>query len=409
MKHSEVTELFENHVLQTYGRFPLTFVKGKGQHLWDSEGKRYLDMGGGIAVNILGHAHPDLQKALSEQAQTLWHCSNLYQHPLQGELAEALVHRIGDGKIFFSNSGAESNEGLYKLARRYGHSEGRHEIITFKQSFHGRTLAGIAATGQEKVQEGFGPLVSGFQHAVFNDLRSVEERISPSTVAVMLEGIQGEGGIHPATPEFLLGLRELCDTHQLLLLWDGVQCGHYRTGFFQSFQSLLHHQEADTSFLPDAISMAKSLGGGFPIGAFWVRQPFSTLLGPGSHGTTYGGNPLACSVASRILQLIQEQSLDQNALKMGSRLQEGLHKLQLQFPDKIDEVRGMGLMLGIVLRNDGATDSAPSMALVKSLHQEGMLTIPSGTHVVRFLPALNIQPHEVDEALHLLEHTLSKH
>jgi len=235
MKHSEVTELFENHVLQTYGRFPLTFVKGKGQYVWDSEGKRYLDMGGGIAVNILGHAHPDLQKALSEQSQTLWHCSNLYQHRWQGELAEALVHRIGDGKIFFSNSGAESNEGLYKLARRYGHAEGRHEIITFKQSFHGRTLAGIAATGQAKVQEGFGPLVSGFQHAEFNDLRSVKEKISPSTVAVMLEGIQGEGGIHPATPEFLLGLRELCDTHQLLLLWDGVQCGHYRTGFFSKF------------------------------------------------------------------------------------------------------------------------------------------------------------------------------
>ncbi|MDW8309771.1 MAG: aminotransferase class III-fold pyridoxal phosphate-dependent enzyme [Verrucomicrobiales bacterium] len=231
--------LYERHVVPSYGRFPLAFVRGEGSWLYDTEGRRYLDLGGGIAVCCLGHAHPAITGALIEQSRRLVHVSNLYYTEPQGRLAAELVRRIGPGKVFFANSGAEANEGLFKLARKFGHAEGRFEILTALNSFHGRTLAGIAATGQDKVKRGFEPMTPGFRHIPFNDLDAARAAISPATVAILIEGVQGEGGVTAARPDYLLGLRALCDEHRLLLLMDGVQCGHFRTGRFQSFQRIL--------------------------------------------------------------------------------------------------------------------------------------------------------------------------
>jgi len=286
-----VQALFQQNVVPSYGRFDIVLSHGAGSYLYDLAGKRYLDLGGGIAVSALGHAHPAITEALVEQSRKVVHISNFYYHEPQGRLAQALVNLIGPGKCFFGNSGVEVNEGLFKLARKFGHEEGRFEIITTHNSFHGRTLAAIAATGQEKIRKGFGPLVPGFRQVPYNDLEAMRAAISPATVALMVEGIQGEGGVTPATAQYLLGLRQLCDEKKLLLLMDGVQCGHFRTGRFQSFQRILEGAADGEKFLPDGISMAKSLGGGFPIGAFWVRAPYADLLGAGTHGTTYGGSP----------------------------------------------------------------------------------------------------------------------
>src|ERR1051326_8986172 len=327
-----VQALFQQNVVPSYGRFEIAFSHGAGSYLYDVTGKRYLDLGGGIAVCCLGHANPEITEALLRQSEKLVHVSNLYYSEPQGRLARALVQLIGPGKVFFCNSGAEANEGLFKLARKFGHDEGRFEIITTNNSFHGRTLAGIAATGQEKVKKGFEPTVSGFRHVPFNDLAAMRNALSPATVAILIEGVQGEGGITPATPDYLLGLRQLCNEKKLLLLMDEVQCGHFRTGRFQSFQRILQDQQTEHAsvqhaggnssngysvFLPDAVSMAKSLGGGFPIGAFWVRQPYSDLLGPGTHATTYGGKPLACAVALKVLEVIQRDKLADNAQASG--------------------------------------------------------------------------------------------
>src|SRR3989475_1794838 len=269
-----VQSLFHQNVIPSYGRFDLVLSHGAGSYVYDITGKRYLDLGGGIAVCALGHAHPAITEALAEQSRKLVHTSNYYYHEPQGRLAQALVNLVGPGKMFFCNSGAEANEGLFKLARKFGHDEGRYEIITALNSFHGRTLAGLAATGQEKVKKGFEPAVPGFHHVPYNDLDAVRQAISPATVAILIEGVQGEGGITPASPEYLFGLRQLCDERKLLLLMDGVQDGHFRTGRFQSFQRIFENAERRTpvveSFLPDGISMAKSLGGAVPSGAVSV-------------------------------------------------------------------------------------------------------------------------------------------
>src|SRR6266487_1904452 len=313
-----IRELFSKNVVPSYGRFDIAFSHGAGNWLFDVNGKRYLDLGGGIAVCALGHAHPAITEALVTQSRKLVHTSNYYYHEPQGRLAQALVNLIGPGKLFFCNSGAEANEGLFKLARKFGHDEGRFEILTTLNSFHGRTLAGIAATGQDKVKQGFEPMMPGFRHVPYNDLEQMRAALSPATVAILIEGVQGEGGVTPATPEYLLGLRQMCDERKLVLLMDGVQCGHFRTGRFQSFQRSLEGPAdgADgraPAFLPDGFSMAKSLGGGFPIGAFWVRAPYADLLGAGTHGTTYGGSPLACAVALKVLEVIQRDKLTDNA------------------------------------------------------------------------------------------------
>src|SRR5437773_1689544 len=360
-----VQALFQLNVVPSYGRFDIVLSHGAGSYLYDITGKRYLDLGGGIAVSSLGHAHSEITEALLKQSQRLVHVSNLYYHEPQGRLAQALVQLIGPGKVFFCNSGAEANEGLFKLARKFGHDEGRFEILTTINSFHGRTLAGIAATGQEKVKKGFEPMVPGFRQVPYNDLEAMCAAISPATVAIMIEGVQGEGGVTPATPEYLLGLRALCDEKRLLLLMDGVQCGHFRTGRFQSFQRILENAgqsswpsqsasefparapapaggtPAPLAFLPDGVSMAKSLGGGFPMGAFWVRAPYADLLGPGTHATTFGGSPLACAVALKVLEVIEREKHEVNAREMGELLKAGLQQLARRYPNVIQTVRGL--------------------------------------------------------------------
>jgi acetylornithine aminotransferase/acetylornithine/N-succinyldiaminopimelate aminotransferase len=408
-------------VVPSYARFELALSHGSGSYLHDVAGRRFLDLGGGIAVCCLGHAHPEITKALVEQSSKLVHVSNLYYTEPQGRLAEALVNLIAPGKVFFCNSGAEANEGLFKLARKFGHDEGRYEIITAQNSFHGRTLAGIAATGQEKVKKGFEPAVPGFRHVPYNDLAALREAISPATAAVLVEGIQGEGGIRPASPEYLIQLRELCDEKRLLFLMDGVQDGYFRTGRFQSFQRILEDaassaladsaEQRSARFLPDGIAMAKSLGGGFPIGAFWVREPYADLLGPGTHATTYGGTPLACAVALRVLEVVRREGLADNARGVGEYLRAELSALSKKHPNVIKTVRGVGLMLGIelapnipALSNNGR---AASLQFVTRLHEAGLLTIPSGNQVIRLLPPLNLRRNEAEEGIRIIASVLA--
>jgi acetylornithine/N-succinyldiaminopimelate aminotransferase len=407
-----VQALFQQNVVPTYGRFEIVLSHGSGSYLYDVTGRRYLDLGGGIAVTSLGHAHPAITEALVEQSRKLIHASNFYYHEPQGRLAQALVSLIGPGKCFFCNSGAEANEGLFKLARKFGHDEGRFEILTTLNSFHGRTLAGIAATGQEKVKKGFEPMVPGFRQVPYNDLEAMRAGLSPATAAIMVEGIQGEGGVTPASVEYLLGLRRLCDEKKLLLLMDSVQCGHFRTGRFQSFQRLLEGVPGGESFLPDGISMAKSLGGGFPIGAFWVRAPYADLLGAGTHGTTYGGSPLACAVALQILSVIEREKLGDNARQVGAFLKHGLQELANKYPSVIRSVRGVGLMLGIELAPNvpslpGDSSKTQSIRFANLLHAAGLLAIPAGAHVMRFLPPLNLRQGEAEEGLRIVESVIA--
>lgn len=416
-QHAEIRELFNRYVVPSYGRFDLVLDRGAGSYVWDVSGKRYLDLGGGIAVCALGHANPEVTEALVEQSRRLLHVSNLYYHAPQGRLAEHIVTHLAPGKVFFANSGAEANEGLYKIARKFGHEEGRFEILTAINSFHGRTLAGIAATGQEKVKKGFEPAVAGFRHIPFNDLQAAQEAVSPATVAILIEGIQGEGGLTPATAEYLLGLRRLCDEKRMLLLVDAVQCGHFRSGRYQSFQRILEGIPGAESFQPDGVSMAKSLGGGFPIGAFWVRLEahgvaLADLLGPGTHGTTYGGTPLGCAVANRIFEIIERDHLEQHVRTTGDWLKSELERLVKTYPVSMKSARGLGFMQGLELQAREtipafATSEKPaSLQLVNRLHQAGVLTIPSGNQVVRLLPALNIPRAQLAEGLGIIESTL---
>jgi acetylornithine/N-succinyldiaminopimelate aminotransferase len=416
-----VQKLFQQHVVPSYGRFEIVLSHGSGSYVFDVTGKRYLDLGGGIAVSALGHAHPAITEALVEQSRKLIHASNFYFHEPQGRLAEALAGLLGPGKCFFCNSGGEANEGLFKLARKFGHDEGRFEVITTLNSFHGRTLAGIAATGQDKVKMGFEPMVQGFRQVPYNDLDAIRSAISPATAAVLIEGIQGEGGVSPARPEYLLGLRRLCDENRLLLLMDGVQDGHFRTGRFQSFQRILESDPSSktgshsgaTDFLPDGLSMAKSLGGGFPIGAFWVRGPYADLLNAGTHGSTYGGSPLGCAVALKVLEVIQAEKLADNARELGDYLKMGLARFAQKYPQIVRTARGLGLMLGIELAPNIAKlpgDPARTQAVrfAQLLHTAGVLTIPAGAQVLRLLPPLNLSQGEAEEGLATLEAVAAK-
>ena len=408
-----VQALFQKNVVPSYGRFDLALSHGSGSYVYDMTGKRYLDFGGGIAVTALGHAHPAITEALIEQSRKLVHVSNLYYHEPQGRLAEAIVNLITPGKVFFCNSGAEANEGLFKLARKFGHDEGRFEILTAVNSFHGRTLAGIAATGQEKVKKGFEPMTPGFRHVPYNDLASVRDAISPATVAVLIEGIQGEGGLTMASPEYLLGLRKLCSEKKLLLLMDGVQDGYFRTGRFQSFQRILENAGNGSAFCPDGVSMAKSLGGGFPIGAFWAREPYGDLLGPGTHASTFGGTPLGCAVALKVLEVVREEKLADNARAMGDFLKNGLQALARNYPRIIHQTRGVGLMIGIELAENiaslpGDTSKTQAIRFVNLLHAAGLLTIPAGAQVIRLLPALNLRQGEAEEGLKIIEAVTAK-
>ncbi len=418
---SEIRKLYRDNVIPSYARFDLALDHGERSYIYDVAGKRYLDLGGGIAVCALGHANPEITDALLEQSRKLLHVSNLYFTKPQAQLAEALVRLIGPGRCFFCNSGAEANEGLYKLARKFGHDAGRFEILTTDGSFHGRTLAGIAATGQEKVKKGFEPMVAGFRQVPFNDLDAMRAAITPQTAAILVEAIQGESGITAATPQYLVGLRKLCDERGLLLLLDEVQAGHFRTGSFHSWQRILEVGAIDPNrpggsvnrpYLPDAISMAKSLGGGFPIGAFWVRDKFAEMLSAGTHATTFGGNPLGCAVALKVLEVIARDQLADNARELGRFMVDELQRLIRKFPSVLKEGRGFGLMIGLEFRADApgfrGQEKAPALQVVERLHAAGVLTIPAGTSVIRLLPALNITRSEAMEGLHAIEQVVAQ-
>ena len=397
---SQVREGYAQHVVPSYKR-PETapvLVKGQGTRVWDAEGKEYLDFGGGIAVNCLGHAHPRLAKTLLDQASQLVHVSNLFFHPKQAELAAELVKRTGPGKVFFCNSGAEANEAMVKAARKAGADQGRFEIITTLNSFHGRTLGMIAASGQERLREGFGPAMPGFVYVPYNDLMAVEKAMGPKTAAVMIEGIQGEGGVIPASADYLLGLRKLTRDQKVFLLMDAVQCGHYRTGCFQSYEKILRTAGRKEEFLPDAISMAKSLGAGFPIGAVWLGEKLMDVLAPGTHATTYGGTALACAVALEVFKIIEEEKLAENVATRGEELKEGLRKLAGR--GWVGEVRGFGGMVGVTVKGRIHAEVAAQLA------SAGLLVVPAGSDVLRFLPPYNVTKQEIAEALRKVESTL---
>jgi acetylornithine aminotransferase/acetylornithine/N-succinyldiaminopimelate aminotransferase len=406
-----IHELFQKNVVPSYGRFELVLSHGEGSYVWDVNGRRYLDLGSGIGVCCLGHANPDITQALTEQSKKLVHVSNLYYSEPQGHLAQELVSLTGPGKVFFSNSGGEANEGLYKLARKFGHEEGRFEILTATNSFHGRTLAGISATGQEKVKKGFEPMVSGFRHIPYNDLEAVQKAISPATIAVLIECIQGESGINPATPEYLLGLRQLCNERKLLLLLDEVQAGYFRTGAFASYQRLLENTPAGKDFMPDGISWAKAIGGGYAIGGFWTRAQYADLLSPGTHATTYGGSPLGCAVGLKVLEVIRRDRIQENVRQIGAYMKDRLAALATRFPAIVHEARGYGLMLGVQLAQNipafSKGEKPHAVQFVNALHNAGVLTVPAGTHVVRLLPSLNIKKSEADEGLQIIEQVVS--
>ena len=390
-------DLYAQFVAPTANR-GLTIVRGQGARVWDDQGRGYLDLGGGVAVNSLGHAHPAISETLARQGATLIHCSNLYYNPWQGELARRLVDLTGPGKVFFCNSGAEANEALIKLARKWGHASGRYEVITATNSFHGRTMATLSATGQDKIKAGFDPLVPGFVTVPYNDLAAVEAAITPKTAAILVEGIQGEGGVFAATPDYLLGLRRLADERNLLLLMDGVQCGYFRTGRWQSFQRILEGVPGGEAFRPDAIAMAKSLGAGFPIGAVWFREPYQDVFGPGTHGTTYGGSPLACAVALTVLDVVERENLAANIRARGDQLLAGLNKLA--DTRGIVAVRGFGGLMGFQMKDE---EAAP---VVARLTAAGLILIPAANRTVRVLPPLNVTADEIAEALAILERAL---
>jgi len=362
----------------------LVFTRGEGVRLWDADGREYLDFLAGIAVMCLGHAHPNWVGAVREQAGILTHVSNLHYHPGQARLAKALVEKFQPGsKVFFCNSGAESNEALIKLARKWGHDSGRYEVISCRNSFHGRTLATLTATGQDKIQKGFEPLPVGFSYAEFNDVESFRKKITPQTVAILVEAVQAEGGVIPATREFLHGIRALCDEHNLLFLMDDVQCGIGRTGEWFGFQSY--------GVRPDAFSLAKGLGGGFPIGAMLARSPVCDVLQPGSHGTTFGGNALACAAALAVINTIEDDGLLDHVRRMGGIFGGGLKKLADQY-DWILEARGIGLIWGLALNQ-------PAKPLELLLIEEGLITVATSITVIRFVPPLVVSEAQVHEAL----------
>jgi acetylornithine/N-succinyldiaminopimelate aminotransferase len=411
------TERFDEHVLDTYGRFPLTLVDGQGARVRDDAGREYLDFCMGIAVCSLGHCHPRMVAAIREQAGRLIHVSNLYFTNNQGLIAEEMnLHHIGlPGKIFFSNSGAEANDGLIKSARRYGHlkpqadGKPRFEVLTFQQSFHGRTLGSMAATGQAKIQQGFDPMLPGFRYLPFNNIAALENAVRDETVGFLLEPVQGEGGVRVASAEFMRALDALRKKHDLLLMFDEVQAGFGRCGEAMAWRAIAPEIE------PDGISWAKGMGGGVPIGSFWLSDravdekgtKLSSLMGPGSHGSTYGGNPLVCAAALETLKEIREKNLAANAIRQGGRLRAAIESWNLPV---VTEIRGLGLLFGIGLdstRIEIGEGETPALKVVKSLISKGLITVPAGPDTVRLLPPLNVTDEEIDEALTILKDTLS--
>lgn len=385
----EIKALYDQYVMKTYSQ-ETVLVKGRGTKVWDADGKVYLDFAAGISVLNVGYSHPKVVAAVQAQVAELVHVSNLYYNENQALLAKRLSDLSLHGKCFFCNSGAEANEGMIKLARLWGHEQGRYEVICMQNSFHGRTLATASATGQEKVKKGFDPLPEGFVHATFNDLDSVKALVNDKTVAVMLEAVQGEGGVIMADPDFFAGVRALCDEKGLLMLCDEIQCGMGRTGMWFGYQHF--------GVEPDAFSLAKGLGSGYPIGAVVANEKLSDVFKPGNHGSTFGGTPLACAAALATLDVIEEEGLVERAAEKGELLKEGLEDFAERFAH-VKEIRGQGLMLGIVLDQD-------AKPLTQAFAEIGLLTIATAGNVVRLLPPLTVKDDELEEALDIMDDCL---
>ena len=378
-------------ILPTYNRAPLAFVSGMGSWLTTDDDRQYLDLGAGIAVNSLGHAHPALVAALTSQANKLWHTSNLYQIPAQQKLADQLVDLTFADTVFFTNSGTEACELAVKMARKYFFDKGepeRVEIITFDGSFHGRSSAGIAAAGSEKLTKGFGPVLGGFVHVPFGVHEALHSAVSEKTAAVMIEPIQGEGGIRQVPDQCLKGLRDFCDKHGILLILDEVQCGVGRSG------KLFAHEWAGIE--PDIMMVAKGIGGGFPIGAVLATQEAASGMTAGTHGSTYGGNPLGCAVGSAVLDTVSDPAFLMDVSRKAAAMRRGLEGLVSQFSDVFDGVTGSGLMLGLKC-------SASNTDVVNAGYDVGVLTVPAAENVVRLLPPLNILDEDIIIALEKLE------
>ena len=383
-------------VMPTYARQDVVFERGEGAWLIATSGERYLDFASGVAVNALGHAHPRLIAALTGQAEKLWHCSNLYRIAGQERLAERLCEATFADKVFFTNSGAEACEGAIKLARRYhfasGHPE-RWRIVTSKGAFHGRTLATIAAAGNEKYLEGFGEPAPGFDLVPFGDLEAVEKAIGPQTAAIMVEPVQGEGGVRVGSNQFLKALRKLCDDYGLLLVLDEVQCGMGRTG------KLFAHEWAGIK--PDVMAVAKGIGGGFPVGCFAATAEAAKGMVPGTHGSTYGGNPLAMAVGNAVLDAVLDSGFLDHVREMGLRLKQELARVKDENPGVVEEVRGSGLLAGIKVK-------PPMGEVVGACTAEKLLTVGAGENVVRLLPPLNVTEAEISEAVNRLSAALKR-
>ncbi|WP_370048032.1 MULTISPECIES: aspartate aminotransferase family protein [Salipiger] len=378
-------------VLPTYSRAPLHFVKGEGTWLVEEDGRRFLDLGSGIAVNALGHAHPALVAALTAQAQNLWHVSNLYEIPQQQALADKLVAASFADTVFFTNSGTESCELAVKMARKYWYDKGQPEktdIIAFAGSFHGRSSAGIAAAGSEKMTKGFGPLLPGFKHLPWGDHEALDAAIDDNTAAILIEPVQGEGGIRPLPDQCLQGLRKLCDEKGVLLVLDEVQCGIGRTG------RLFAHEWAGIA--PDIMMVAKGIGGGFPLGAVLATEEAASGMTAGTHGSTYGGNPLGCAVGCAVMDHVTEPAFLDGVNRKAGLLRQKLEGLVAAHPDIFEEVRGMGLMLGLKCK------IAPA-DLVKAGYEALVITVPAADNVVRLLPPLTITEDEIGEAIARLD------
>ncbi len=385
-----------NSLLNTYNRVPLSFVEGKGVWLIDKKGERYLDIASGIAVNSLGHAHPRLIKALNNQAMKLWHTSNLYNIPNQEKLAKLLVDQTFADKVFFTNSGAESIECAIKMARRYFFSIGqktKNQIITFSGSFHGRTIGTIAAAGSKKLLEGFGPKASGFSSEKIGELETLQKRITKRTCAILIEPILGEGGIIPIDGKLLKELKTLCIKNKILLIFDEVQTGIGRTGYF------LAHEKFRVK--PDIVALAKGLGGGFPIGACLATEEAAKGMTPGTHGSTYGGNPLACAVATAVVNEILKPELLEGVRQKGNYFKMKLKSLVKKYPHHLEEVRGEGLMLGLKCLSK-------NLNLIEECRKEKLLVVAGAENTIRVLPPLNIKINEINQALDKLERALSK-
>ena len=395
---ANTAELYDAYAMKNYGRPPLTLVRGQGVTVWDDAGREYLDFTSGVAVSALGHCHPVWVEAIRRQAGELIHVSNLFRHPNQGELARRLVQQAGPGRVFFCNSGAEANEGLIKLARLHGLRKSGEEgkcikIICAKNAFHGRTFGGMSATPQEKIQKGFRPLVPGFVFGELNNLASFRDLIDEQTAAIFVETIQGEGGITPCTSEFLLGLRQLCNEHNLLLMLDEVQSGLGRTGDFFAFQH--------AGVRADAIGMAKGLGGGYPIGAIWAADKYADLFTPGSHGSTFGGTPLACAAGLAVLDVLERENLLSKVQGYGAAWRIELEKLPIDFPAQVKAVTGRGFMLGLLMVGEPGP-------YVVALREAGLLAPSAGTNTIRLLPPLIATPDQLDRATAIIRLVLTK-